>query len=75
MTLTRPAKGHYSETEAATQLGVSLDELRRLVRQHVVESEEEMDNLRLIGIQPADLILLRLLIATKSAQPTASTAG
>jgi hypothetical protein len=53
--------------EAAQQLGVSLDQLRTLVRHHVVEREEDMDNLRLTGFQPSDLVLLKLLIATQPA--------
>jgi hypothetical protein len=68
MTYTRPAKGHYSESEAAQQLGVSLEEFRALVREHVVQQDEEMENLRLTGIQPADLVLLQLLRATRSAK-------
>ncbi len=68
MLLSRPPKGHYSEMEAAQQLGVSLDDLRKLVRQHVVEREEDMDNLRLAGFQPSDLVLLKMLIATHAGQ-------
>lgn len=66
MTSTRPSKGHYSESEAAQQLGVSLDELRALVRRHVVQQEEEMHNLRITTFQPADLVLLRMLMLNPS---------
>jgi hypothetical protein len=66
MLLTRPPKGHFSESEAAQQLGLSLEDLRKLVRHHVVQNEEDMDNLRITGFQPSDLVLLKLLIATRA---------
>ncbi len=61
MTIPRPAKGYYNEAEAALALGLSLEELRALVRKHILQSEEDMVNLPVTSFQPADLLLLRLL--------------
>jgi hypothetical protein len=55
----KAAKTQYSENEAAMQLGISIDELRDLVRCHIVKDEEGA------GAPPtyqqSDLVLLRIL--------------
>ena len=57
----RLSKGQYSETEAAEELGVSVEQLRTLVRRHIVETDEDLNNLSVAGLQPSDLLVLRLL--------------
>jgi hypothetical protein len=64
MSIQRPAKGYYTEAEAAETLNISLPQFRVLVRRHVVESEDDLANLHLTSFQPSDLVLLRLLLAT-----------
>lgn len=61
--LTKPAapKAQYSENEAAQQLGVSIEELRVLIRRHIVVDEEDANNVPMTSFQPSDLLLLRLL--------------
>jgi hypothetical protein len=61
MTLTKPNKSHYSETEAAAEVGVSVDELRLLIKSHIVDKEEDLNNVPTAVFQPSDLILLKLL--------------
>jgi hypothetical protein len=61
MTAAHPPKGHYTEAEVANTLGVSIEELRKLVRSHIVECEEDLANLSKTWFQPADVLLLRLL--------------
>jgi hypothetical protein len=68
MTIPRPGKGYYSETEAAQALGLTIDSLRALVRQHILQSEDELANLPMTTFQPSDLLLLRLLSATQGEQ-------
>ncbi|MGC4048294.1 MAG: hypothetical protein QM757_01070 [Paludibaculum sp.] len=68
MTIPRPAKGYYSETEAAQALGLTIDSLRALVRQHILHSEDELANLSMTTFQPSDLLLLRLLSASQAEQ-------
>ena len=61
MLMTRPAKSQYTEVEAAEELGVSVEHLRNIVRNHVVERVEDADNLSVTAFQPSDLLILRLL--------------
>ncbi|WP_321473375.1 hypothetical protein [uncultured Paludibaculum sp.] len=69
MTIPRPGKGYYNETEAAQALGLSIESLRALVRQHILQSEDEMAYLHMTSFQPSDLLLLRLLASTSEQQP------
>ena len=61
MLATRPAKTQYSETEAAEELGVSVEQLRSLIRSHIVENEDELNNVSVASFHPSDLLLLKLL--------------
>jgi hypothetical protein len=61
MQLTRTGKSQYSETEAAEELGISIDQLRSMIRSHVVEHEEDLTNVPATTFQPSDLLVLRLL--------------
>ena len=38
---TRTGKSHYSETEAAEELGISIEQLRTMIRSHVVDRDED----------------------------------
>ena len=48
----------YSEDEAASKLGLSVDQLRSLVRYHLSTGE---DMPAVESFQPSDLVLLRIL--------------
>ncbi len=61
MILTKPNKSQYSETEAASEIGVSVDELRSLVKSRIVDKEEDLNNVPQTTYQPSDLVLLRFL--------------
>jgi len=71
MITVKPRKAQYSETEAAEALGVSTDELRRLIRHHIVGREDDLAPLSQANFQPSDLLLLRLL-AGQCPQPAGS---
>jgi hypothetical protein len=58
---TRPAKSQYSEIEAANELGISIEMFRKMIRHHVVESDEDLTNVPATSFQPSDLLVLRLL--------------
>ena len=60
----------YSETEAAEQLGISVTQLRDLIRNHIVKDESELKNSSKATFQQSDLVMLRLL----GRQPNPSTA-
>jgi hypothetical protein len=64
----RQAKSQYSEVEAAEELGVSITQLRTMIRSHVVERDEDLTNVPVTTFQPSDLLVLRLL----AKRPTAS---
>jgi hypothetical protein len=61
MLVARAGKSQYSETEAAEELGVSVEQLRRMIRSHVVDREEDAHNIPVTTFQPSDLLVLRLL--------------
>jgi len=61
MLVTRAGKSQYSETEAAEELGVSVEQLRKMIRSHVVDREEDAHNIQVTTFQPSDLLILRLL--------------
>ena len=61
MQLTRTGKTQYSEIEAAEELGISIEQLRAMIRNHVVEREEDLTNIPVTTFQPSDLLILRLL--------------
>jgi hypothetical protein len=66
MQLSRTGKSQYSEAEAAEELGVSIDQLRTMIRSHVVERDEDLTNVPVTTFQPSDLLVLRLLSGMKS---------
>ena len=61
MQLTRTGKSQYSEVEAAEELGVSVEQLRTMIRSHVVDRDEDVNNIPVTTFQPSDLLVLRLL--------------
>ena len=68
----KTTKSHYSETEAAEALGVSVERLREIVKNHVVVAEEDLSNLPNTTFQSSDLILLRILSGSQSKTSDAS---
>jgi hypothetical protein len=61
MQLTRTGKSQYSESEAAEELGISIEQLRSMIRSHVVDRDEDLSNIPSTTFQPSDLLILRLL--------------
>lgn len=66
MLVSKPAKAQYSEVEAAEELGVTVDQLRSMIRTHIVEREEDLSNVSIASFQPSDLLLLRFLTTGKT---------
>lgn len=62
MVTARPVRSHYSESEAAEALGVTIERLRELVRKHIIQNDEDLANLPSTHYQRSDLLLLRLLV-------------
>ena len=61
MMISRTAKAQYTEVEAAEELGISIEQLRSMVRSHIVDREEDATNTPVATFQPSDLLILRLL--------------
>jgi hypothetical protein len=53
-------KSEYTEDEAASALGISIEELRSLVRTHVIK-EELGPEVPIPSFRPTDLLLLKML--------------
>jgi hypothetical protein len=53
-------KLEYTEEEAASALGISISQLRALVRMHVIQEESGPD-VPIPNFRPADLLLLKML--------------
>jgi hypothetical protein len=53
-------KLEYTEEEAASALGVSISQLRALVRTHVIQEESGAD-VPIPTFRPTDLLLLKML--------------
>jgi len=66
----RPGKGQYSEAEAAEQLGISVAQLRTMIRSHVVDKDEDLNNVPVHTFQPSDLLILRLLTGMQTSSET-----
>jgi hypothetical protein len=66
--LSKPAKACYSETEAAAAIGVTVEQLRSLIEDHIVARGEAFANSPVLTFQRSDLLLLKFL-AGQQAQP------
>ena len=68
-------KTQYSEAEAARELGVSVEQLRSLIRSHVAESDDDLNNIPATSFHPSDLLLLKLFLGSNAgAKPQGSEA-
>jgi hypothetical protein len=61
MPLSKTTKTQFTEQEAAEELGVSVDQLRVLIRSHIVDNEEDLNKVPIANFHPSDLLLLRIL--------------
>jgi hypothetical protein len=70
----KPIKMQYSEQEAALELGLSVEDLRTLIRSHIVDTDEDLNNVPMASFHPSDLLVLRLLLSSTSTPTTADSA-
>lgn len=71
----KPGKTQYSEHEAAAELGVSVEQLRVLIRSHIAESDEDLNHIAVASFHPSDLLLLKLLARSQSSPTPQGSAG
>lgn len=57
---TKRQKSHYTEVEAAEELGITVTEFRDLIRNHVISEEEALRNVPRTAYQASDLLFLKL---------------
>jgi len=67
----KQTKTQYSEAEAAQELGVTVEQLRVLIRNHIAQSDEDLNHIAVASFHPSDLLVLKIL-AGQSAVPSAS---
>jgi len=51
----------YTEVEAAQELGVTVEQLRTLIRSHIAQSEEDLNHLSVASFHASDLLVLKIL--------------
>jgi hypothetical protein len=66
-------RSQYTETEAAEELGISVAQLRTMIRSHVVDRDEDLNNIPVHTFQASDLVILRLLTKMGRQQPEVAT--
>ena len=54
-------KAQYSEAEAAQELGISVEDLRSLIRTYIASEDVEEASVPMATFQPSDLLVLRIL--------------
>lgn len=69
---TKLPKAFYSETEAARSLGVSPQEFRTLLRQHLGTPDAELDNSPQTTYHASDVLLLKMFVAGRLPVPPPS---
>jgi len=63
---TKQTKTHYSEAEAAEELGVTVEQLRVLIRNHIAKSDEDLAHIAVATFHPSDLLVLKILAGQNS---------
>jgi hypothetical protein len=62
-------KTQYSEAEAAQELGVTVEQLRVLIRRHIAETDEDLNHIGIATFHASDLLILKIL-AGQNCDPT-----
>jgi hypothetical protein len=68
--VTKISKPFYSEYEAAVELGVSIEQLRSMVKNHIVK-DDDMPEGGIATFHASDLLLLKLLSRAAVNSPAA----
>jgi hypothetical protein len=64
----------YSEVEAAQELGVTVDQLRTLIRSHIAQTDEDLNHIAVASFHPSDLLVLKILAGQKGTLAPADSA-
>jgi hypothetical protein len=63
---TKSNQTQYSEMEAAQELGVTVDQLRTLIRSHIAQTDEDLNHIAVASFHPSDLLVLKILAGQNS---------
>jgi len=58
---TKSNQTQYSEVEAAQELGVTVDQLRVLIRSHIAQTDEDLTHIAVASFHASDLLVLKIL--------------
>jgi hypothetical protein len=58
---TKANQTQYSEMEAAQELGVTVEQLRRLIRSHIAQTDEDLNHIAVASFHASDLLVLKIL--------------
>lgn len=64
MPASQAGKTQFTELEAATELGLSIEQLRSAIRNIVAEGDTDPGEFAVAQLQAADVLLLKLVIPT-----------
>jgi hypothetical protein len=70
----KQSKTQYSEAEAAQELGLTVEQLRVLIRNHIAQSDEDLHHIAMASFHPSDLLVLKIL-AGQNASLTPADSG
>jgi len=71
---TKTNQTQYSEGEAAHELGVTVDQLRTLIRSHIAQTDEDLNHIAVASFHPSDLLVLKILAGQKGRHTPAEPA-
>jgi len=71
---TKSNQTQYSEVEAAQELGVTVDQLRTLIRSHIAQTDEDLTHIAVASFHPSDLLVLKILAGQKGHRALADSA-
>jgi hypothetical protein len=58
---TKANQTQYSEGEAAQELGVTVEQLRTLIRSHIAQTDEDLNHIAVASFHASDLLVLKIL--------------
>jgi len=70
---TKQNKTQYSEAEAAQELGVTVEQLRVLIRNHIAQSDDDLNHIAMASFHPSDLLVLKLLAGQNASLASSGT--
>jgi hypothetical protein len=71
---TKQNKTQYSETEAALELSMTVEQLRVLIRNHIAQSDEDLNHIAMASFHPSDLLVLKILAGQNACMMSSGSA-